>query len=119
MDMKSDFRSFELGEGWIALVGRSDRENDELTFRVAFPQDYWLHAKGCPGSHVILQHTKETAAPKSVLNEAARLALKYSKAKNVKKGAVSLAKICDLEKGKGAPAGQVTLRKSRTLKVYL
>lgn len=101
------------------MVGRTDQENDELTFKVAFPQDLWMHAKGCPGSHVILQHPTETEAPKAVLEAAARLALSFSKAKNAKSGAVSVARICDLAKAKGAPAGQVMLRKSKTLKVYM
>lgn len=117
--MNTDYHTFELDEGWTALVGRTDRDNDELTFKVAFPQDLWLHAKGCPGSHVILQHPQETEAPKVVLEAAARLALTYSKAKNAKSGSVSVARICDLAKTKGAPAGQVLLRKSKTLKVYL
>ncbi|WFB34902.1 NFACT RNA binding domain-containing protein [Kiritimatiellota bacterium B12222] len=117
--MKMDYRQFELDEGWVATVGRSDRENDELSFKVAFPQDYWLHAKGCPGSHVILHHLQENEAPKAVLEAAARLALQFSKAKNAKKGAVSVAKVSDLAKAKGAPAGQVILRKSKTIQVYV
>ncbi|MDF3128663.1 NFACT RNA binding domain-containing protein [Kiritimatiellaeota bacterium B1221] len=117
--MQPDLRRFELEDGWVALVGRSDRDNDLLTFKVAFPQDLWLHAKGCPGSHVVLQHPDETEPPKQVIEAAARLALIYSKAKNAKSGAVSVAKISDLGKTRGAPAGQVTLRKSKTVKVYL
>lgn len=117
--MQPSVHRFELDEGWVALVGRSDLDNDALTFRVAFPQDYWLHAKGCPGSHVVLQHPDAGEPPKAVLQEAARLALTYSKAKHAKNGAVSVARICDLSKARGAPAGQVMLRKSRTVKVYL
>ncbi|MGA0369508.1 MAG: NFACT RNA binding domain-containing protein [Kiritimatiellia bacterium] len=109
----------ELEDGWRALIGRSDTENDHLTFQVAFPQDLWLHAKGCPGSHVILQHPREQNPPKSVLEAAGMLALLHSKARNAKSGAVSVARICDLSKPKGAPAGQVQLRKSKTLKVTL
>lgn len=116
--MKAEPRRFELGEGWIALVGRTDVENDELTFNHAFPQDLWFHAKGCPGSHVILQHASQQEPPKMVVEAAARLALTYSKARRVKKGAVSMARISDLAKAKGAPAGQVILRKSRTITVH-
>lgn len=117
--MNPEYRRFELEEGWTALVGRSDAGNDTLTFKVAFPQDYWLHAKGCPGSHVVLHHPSEAEPPKQVVEAAARLALTYSKAKNAKKGAVSVARICDVAKAKRAPAGQVLLRKSKTVKVYL
>jgi predicted ribosome quality control (RQC) complex YloA/Tae2 family protein len=108
----------DCGEGWIARVGRSDQDNDLLTFQEAFPQDWWLHAKGCPGSHVVLHHGLEAEPPKEVLEEAARLALTYSKAKKSGKGTVTLARISDLKKVRGAPAGQVQVRKSKTLTVY-
>ena len=36
-------------------VGRSPRENAEVTFRIARPDDLWFHARGIPGSHVVLQ----------------------------------------------------------------
>ena len=108
----------ELQDGWVARAGRSDRDNDLLTFQDAFPQDWWLHAKGCPGSHVVLHHPSESDPPRDVLDEAARLALKYSKARPTGKGTVSVARICDVKKAKGAPAGQVQLRKSKTVSVY-
>lgn len=108
----------EMGDGWIARVGRTARDNDLLTFTEAFPQDWWLHAKGCPGSHVVLHHSEQDEPGKQILEAAARLALKYSKAKATGKGAVSLARISDLSKAKGSPAGQVQLRKSKTLRVY-
>lgn len=107
-----------LAEGWTARIGRSDRDNDLLTFQEAFPQDWWLHAKGCPGSHVVLHHPSETNPPKSVLEEAARLALTHSKARSTGKGTVTVARIADLKKGRGAPSGQVQVRKSKTLTVY-
>lgn len=107
-----------LDDGWVARIGRSDQDNDLLTFHEAFPQDWWLHAKGCPGSHVVLHHSEEDEPGKQILEAAARLALKYSKASSTGKGVVSLARISDLSKAKGSPAGQVQLRKSKTLRVY-
>jgi predicted ribosome quality control (RQC) complex YloA/Tae2 family protein len=107
----------ELDDGWQVRIGCSDVDNDLLTFKASFPRDWWLHAKGCPGSHVVLSHAKEDDPPKEVLQEAARLALQHSKAKNASKGAVSVARIQDISKAKGAPTGQVQLRKSKTITV--
>ncbi|MCC5846235.1 MAG: DUF814 domain-containing protein [Verrucomicrobia bacterium] len=109
----------DLEDGWTARVGRSDIDNDLLTFKESFPQDYWLHVKGCPGSHVVLHHETEHDAPKAVLLAAARLAALHSKAKNATKAAVTLARIADLQKPRRAPAGQVIVRKSTTLTVRL
>ncbi len=106
-----------LENGWIARVGKSDTDNDLLTFKDSFPRDYWLHVKGCPGSHVVLHHDSEDEAPKPVLLAAARLAAKHSKAKNAPKAAVTLARIADLQKPRRAPAGQVIVRKSTTLNI--
>lgn len=110
-------RTFDLEEGWTARVGMSDVDNDRLTFRESFPRDWWLHAKGCSGSHVVLSHPEADEPPRAALEEAARLALRHSKAKNAGRGAVSLARIADLEKPRRAPAGQVRLRKSKTVTV--
>ena len=37
------------------LVGRNNKQNDELTTRVAKAGDVWMHARGCPGAHVLLR----------------------------------------------------------------
>ncbi len=109
--------SYELAEGWVARAGKSDVDNDLLSFRESFPQDIWLHVKGCPGSHVVLHHAEEQDAPREILEEAARIAVRHSKAKNGGQVAVSWCRIEDLRKERGAPAGKVTLRRSKTLKV--
>lgn len=107
-----------LEEGWTARIGRSDADNDLLTFHHSFPQDTWLHAKGVPGSHVVLHHPDEQTPPTDVLSQAARLALKYSKASSRGKGTVSVCRIAEIRKPKGAAPGQVQLRKHKTLAVY-
>jgi predicted ribosome quality control (RQC) complex YloA/Tae2 family protein len=109
--------TYDLGDGWTARAGRTDMDNDLLTFKDAFPQDYWFHVKGCPGSHVVLHHDSEHEAPKAILEAAGRIAIKHSKAKNAPKAAVTLARIADLQKPRRAPAGQVTVRKSTTLNI--
>ena len=112
------FLEVTLEEGWVARIGRSSLDNDLLTFKESFPQDWWLHAKGCPGSHVVIHHPSEAEPSKQVLEMSARLALKYSKARSTGKGTVSVCHIADISKSRGAPPGQVQLRKSKTLTVY-
>ena len=43
------------GPGVQVLVGRNNKQNDELTNRVAKAADVWMHARGCPGAHVLLR----------------------------------------------------------------
>lgn len=114
-----ELREEALEDGWTARVGKSARDNDLLTFELAFPRDWWLHVKGCPGSHVVLHHPDADAPPRAVLEAAARLAVRHSKARNAPKAAVSIARIQDIAKPKRAPAGQVILRKSKTLNVRM
>lgn len=59
-----------LADGAVAYVGRSPRDNERLTFTLARPNDYWFHARGIPGAHVILK-TKAGAVPTPVQIEAA------------------------------------------------
>ena len=46
---------YELPGGWVVLAGRSERENDHLSIKMAKPNDWWFHVKGLSGSHVILR----------------------------------------------------------------
>jgi len=63
-------------------VGRSPRENAELTFGLARPDDLWFHARGIPGSHVILQPPSGAALDESDLDAAADLAATHSRGRN-------------------------------------
>lgn len=42
-------------DGFDMYVGKNNLQNDELTFQFAKGGDWWFHAKGAPGSHVIVQ----------------------------------------------------------------
>ncbi len=80
-DDMNRFRSFDLGSGLIAYVGRSDAENDRLTHRFASPSDLWFHAQGISGSHVILKGA-DRSTPKRILEQAAAIAAYFSKARH-------------------------------------
>ena len=107
-------------DGWEILVGHSAKENDRLTFRVADPLDVWMHVAGTPGSHVVVRNPdKVEGLPRPVLQRAAALAVKHSKAKNARgKVNVHVCRACDVTKRRGAPAGQVQLGRYSVLKVY-
>jgi predicted ribosome quality control (RQC) complex YloA/Tae2 family protein len=106
-------------EGFEVLIGRGDAENDTLTFEVAAPEDVWLHvAGGVAGSHVVVRNPERLAAlPPTVIERAAELAAWYSKARAAGRVEVHVCRVADVSKERGAPAGQVLLRRWRRLRV--
>ena len=64
-------------DGIEVLVGRSARQNHEVTFELARADDVWLHARGCPGAHVILRANSASPSPHAIV-EAAQIAAYYS-----------------------------------------
>lgn len=99
-------------------VGRSARDNDVLTFKLSSPRDFWLHVGGGSGSHVIVRNPDALERlPRDTLRYAAGLAARHSKAKNAGKVSVHVCTCRDVRKERGAPAGQVTLRRFRSLQV--
>ncbi len=113
------YRQVEL-DGWTVLVGKRAGDNDELTFRIAEPRDFWLHVADYSGSHVVIRNPDELdAPPREVLERAAQLAAFYSKAQNARgKVEVHVCRAADVRKPRGAPAGLVELRRWEALRVY-
>ena len=106
-------------EGHEVLVGRGDVENDELTFTVADREDFWLHvAGGIAGSHVVVRNPERLAAlPPAVLERAAQLAAWHSKARGRARVDVHVCRVADVVKRRGAPAGEVELRRWERVRV--
>lgn len=65
-------------DGYHMYVGKNNLQNEELTFKFANGGDWWFHAKGLPGSHVIVK-AEGDELPDRTFEEAARLAAYYSK----------------------------------------
>lgn len=106
-------------QGYTVLVGNHAKANDRLTFREASPLDAWLHAAGCPGSHVVVKNPHGDEVPRAVLKRAAELAAFHSKmGTSSRKVPVHVTRACDVTKPRGAPPGQVRLRAFDELKVY-
>ena len=95
----------------IVLVGRNRHDNEYLSFHAARGNDVWMHARGCPGAHVLLQVRRGNPSPsEESLQFAANLAAFYSEAKSERKALVTAASPKHLLKPRGAPPGAVKLR---------
>lgn len=104
--VKSKPFHYRSPEGYDIYVGKNNYQNDELTFKVANSGDWWFHAKGIPGSHVIVKG-KGVELPDAVFEEAARLAGYYSKGKDNEKLEIDYLQRKDVKKPNGAAPGYV------------
>jgi predicted ribosome quality control (RQC) complex YloA/Tae2 family protein len=113
------FRRFVSADGLPIFVGRNAAENEELTFRMAKSDDLWLHARGMPGSHVVVRLAKGADPPLETLRDAATLALLYSDLKKSGKGDIVYTKRKWVKKAKGQAPGAVIVTQEKTLSVRL
>lgn len=97
---------YRSASGYDIYVGKNNYQNDELSFRVATGNDWWFHAKGMPGSHVIVKSNNEEL-PDSVFEEAGRLAGFYSKGRENEKIEIDYLQKKNLKKPSGAAPGFV------------
>lgn len=116
---RGPFRRFTSTDGFPIFVGRNARENDELTFDLAKSEDLWLHARGTPGSHVVVRLDKGTEPPPETLRDAATLALLYSDLKKSGKGEVMYTRRKWVKKAKGQAPGAVVVTQEKSLHVSL
>jgi predicted ribosome quality control (RQC) complex YloA/Tae2 family protein len=106
-------------EGFEVLIGKGDEENDRLTFDVAEPDDIWLHVGVGAGSHVVIRNPENLdVLPKDVVRRAAELAAWHSKARDAGRIDVHVCRVADVTKRRGAPAGEVMLRRWDRVRVY-
>jgi predicted ribosome quality control (RQC) complex YloA/Tae2 family protein len=113
------FRRFTSSDGLTIYVGRNARENDELTFGLAKSDDLWLHARGTPGSHVVVRLEKGNDPPPETIRDAATLALLYSDLKKSGKGDVIYTRRKWVKKAKGQAPGAVIVTQEKSLHVSL
>ena len=113
------YRTFESFDGLSILVGKSAKDNDYLTLKVAKPDDLWLHARGCPGSHVVIRLDKATDVPHETLRDAATLALFYSDLKKSGKGEVIYTLRKFVKKSKGLKSGAVHVTREKSIWIEL
>ena len=108
---------YTLEGQWTVLVGRTEKDNDALSLKVAKPNDWWFHVRGVPGSHVILKVPAGEDPNRDILKKAASIAAYYSKARSGGVVAVSCTRARFVTKPRGAKPGTVQIRKENVLKV--
>ncbi len=114
---KSMPMKFISSDGYEILVGRNNKQNDEVTIRMSYSTDIWLHTKNIPGSHTLIRTNGTGEAPDSTILEAAQLAAYYSKAKNSAQVPVDYTQIKNVKKPNGAKPGFVIYEKNNTVYV--
>ena len=81
LDTESEPQRFTTPSGFEVLVGRNNRQNDLLTFKLAQSNDWWFHAQEIPGSHVLLRLPPGAVAEDEDMQMAADLAAHFSRAR--------------------------------------
>ena len=105
---------FIAPDGTEILVGKNNTQNDRLTFKIAAPDDFWLHTKEITGSHVIVRSSNVSD---ETLQLAAEIAAHFSKAQNSSKVPVDYVQCKFVKKPSGAKPGFVIFTNQRTLYV--
>lgn len=93
-------------DGFHMYVGKNNFQNDELTFKFAVGNDWWFHAKGMAGSHVIVK-TNGEELPDRTFEEAGKLAAYYSKARELTKAEIDYTEKKNVKKPNGGKPGFV------------
>ena len=105
-------------DGLEIWVGRNARENETVTFRWAKGNDWWLHAQGVGGAHVVIRNFGGDL-PTRTLEEAAQLATYFSKLRKAGRAEVDYTRRKHVRRVRGGPAGLVHFSQNRTLQVRL
>jgi predicted ribosome quality control (RQC) complex YloA/Tae2 family protein len=104
--LKSKPFHYVSSDGFDMYVGKNNYQNDELTFHFATGNDWWFHAKGMPGSHVIVKTNGKEMTDRA-FEEAGRLAAYYSKGKENEKVEIDYLQKKNVKKPNGAKPGFV------------
>jgi len=111
-------RKYEISPGYVAIVGRNSRQNEEVTLHIAQKDDLWFHARQIPGSHVVLRIQKPSKpVPDDVIYKTASIAAYFSKGRNSSKVPVDYTRVRNVRKVKGQKAGKVFYVNEKTIYV--
>lgn len=113
------YRTYISTDGLPILVGKTAKDNDHLTLKVAKPDDLWLHARGTPGSHVVVRLEKGATVPPETLKDAATLTLWFSDLRKSGKGEVMYTLRKFVKKAKGHKAGTVMVEREKSIWIEL
>ena len=107
---------FRSDSGFVILVGRNNKQNDQLTLKYARKSDWWFHTKDIPGSHVVIL-TEGRQPDEAAVLLAASLAAAHSKAREAGRVPVDYTQIRYVSKPPGAKPGRVIYTNQKTLYV--
>jgi len=103
-------------DGMTILVGRTAADNDLLSLKLAAPDDFWFHAAGESGSHVVVRNPNRLETlPRETKRLAAALAAGHSKARRGGRVAVHMARCREVSKRRGLAPGKVILARYDTV----
>jgi len=108
---------YPLPDGWQILAGKTDADNDLLSFCTAHAEDLWFHVRGLPGSHVILHHSCGEKPTSEQIKTAASVAAWHSKARNAGTVPVNYTKAKHVRKPRGAKPGTVSIQHEKMIKI--
>ncbi len=111
----TNFHRYRTPSGFEVLIGRNNRQNDHLTFRVAGDYDLWFHAQEIPGSHVLLRLEPGAVPEEADLQYTANLAVYYSRARQTDQAPVVYTDPKHVYKPKGAKPGIAIYKQERIL----
>jgi predicted ribosome quality control (RQC) complex YloA/Tae2 family protein len=111
------YRTYLLTEGWEVWVGRTAADNDVLTHELARPHDFWLHARGAGGSHVLLRRSDGSRGvpPRGVIEAAASYAAFFSQARNSRMVPVIVTEKRYVRKPRRSPPGMAVCLREKTV----
>ena len=104
---------FESTEGFPIYVGRNNRQNDELTFRLARKDDFWCHASKVHGSHVVISCGGKTPSDDTI-TQAAQLAAYYAETSGGQNIPVDVTRVKQVKKVPSGKPGMVIYHTYRT-----
>lgn len=104
-------------DGYHMYVGKNNYQNEELTFKFATGNDWWFHAKGIPGSHVVVKAGNEEL-PDRVFEEAGKLAGYYSKGRDNDKIEIDYLQKKNVKKPNGSAPGFVVYYTNYSLTIH-
>ena len=114
-DAMPNFHRFLTPSGFEVLIGRNNRQNDRLTFRLANDYDLWFHAQEIPGAHVLLRLEPGAVAEERDLQFTADLAAYYSRSRQSDRVPVVYTQPKHVYKPKGAKPGIAIYKQERIL----
>jgi predicted ribosome quality control (RQC) complex YloA/Tae2 family protein len=111
----TNFLRYRTPSGFEILIGRNNRQNDQLTFRQAGDYDLWFHTQEIPGSHVLLRLEPGAVAEEADLQFTANLAAYYSRARQSEQVPVIYTEPKQVFKPKGAKPGMAIYKQERVI----